>query len=160
MASSVTGKIARKYMAHYLDASFGSGTANYVRLGTDLEEYNVELNPDTETKKNIIGETSFVHNGYERSSEADPFYAVVGDPLFEKLQHFIDDEITDDGLKTTMLEVHLWDGDESTGYTAVKQDVYVVPNSYGGDTSGYQIPFTVNYVGPRTKGKFKTGTFT
>ena len=67
-----TGKIARKYMAHFLDSgSLCGGTSGYERLGKDLEEYNVELNPDTETSKNIIGESTFKHNGYEVSSEAD-----------------------------------------------------------------------------------------
>lgn len=47
-----TGKIARKYMAHFLDSgSLCGGTSGYERLGKDLEEYNVELNPDTETSK-------------------------------------------------------------------------------------------------------------
>ena len=46
-----TGKIDRKYMAHFLDAGSlcGGKTPSYERLGKDLEEYNVELNPDTET---------------------------------------------------------------------------------------------------------------
>lgn len=52
--------------------------------------------------------------------------------------------------------------DETAGYTAWKQECYVIPTSYGGDTSGYQIPFTVNYVGERVKGKYvpKTKKFT
>ena len=29
-----------------------------------------------------------------------------------------------------------------------------MPTQYGGDTSGYQIPFDVNYVGTRVKGEF------
>ena len=159
---AVTGKIDRKYMAHYLDASFGSGTTNYTRLGKDLEEFTVELNPDTETSKNILGESTFKHNGYEASSEADPYYAEVGDPLFEHLQLIVDTRAKDDTCKTTALEVHLWDGDETNGFVAWKQDCYVVPTSYGGDTSGYQIPFTVNYTGERVKGIFipKTGVFT
>lgn len=33
-------KIERKYMAHYLNAAFGSGDASYTRLGSDLEEYS------------------------------------------------------------------------------------------------------------------------
>lgn len=65
MANSVTGKIARKYMAHFLDSSFGGTTPAWYRIGEDLEEYNVELNPDTEVKKNILGNTTFNHNGYE-----------------------------------------------------------------------------------------------
>ena len=160
MPSSVTGKIARKYMAHFLDSTFGGNTPSWYRIGADLEEYNVEMNPDTELKKNILGETSFTHNGYEVSGEAEPYYAVVGDALFEKLQNIIDTMANDDTCKTSALEVHLWDGDETAGFKAVKQDCYVVPTSYGGDTSGYQIPFTVNYVGPRVSGTYKNGTFT
>lgn len=42
---AVTGKIDRKYMAHYIDAGSlcGGLTPKYERLGKDLEEYNVEL---------------------------------------------------------------------------------------------------------------------
>ena len=36
-------KIERKYMAHFLNAAFDSGTASYCRLGNDLEEYSPEL---------------------------------------------------------------------------------------------------------------------
>lgn len=50
----------------------------------------------------------------------------------------------------------------SGAYEAYQQECYVTPTSYGGDTSGYQIPFTVNYVGERTKGTYnvETGKFT
>ena len=166
MADSVTGKIARKYMAHFLDSSFGGTTPAWYRIGEDLEEYNVELNPDTEVKKNILGNTTFSHNGYEPSADSDPFYARVGDALFTKLQNIVDTQATDDTCKTSALEVHLWDGDAENGYAAYKQDCYVVPTSYGGDTSGYQIPFSVNYVGDKVKGKYvpgasgASGTFT
>lgn len=152
----------RKYMAHYLDASFGGTTPDFTRLGKDLEEFNIELNPDTEIKQNIIGETSFVHNGYEPSSEVSPYYAEKGDAFFEHLQEIVDTRATGDTCKTDSLEVHLWEGDEAEGFTAWKQPCYVVPTSYGGDTSGYQIPFSLNYVGERVKGKFnpKTKVFT
>ena len=155
---TITGKIDRKYMAHMIDASFGGSSAEWYRIGKDLEEYSVELNPDTESTKNILGQTSFKHNGYEASADADPYYAEVGDALFEHLQKIVDERAKDDTLKTSALEVHLWDGDESSGYVAWKQDCYVVPTSYGGDTSGYQIPFTVHYVGERVKGTYNPGT--
>ena len=157
MANSITGKIERKYMAHFIDTSFGGETPAWYRLGQDLEEFSVELNPDTEVQKNILGNTTFVHNGYEESADSDTFYARVGDALFTKLQDIVDKRSTGDALKTSALEVHLWEGDETAGFTAWKQDCYIVPQSYGGDTSGYQIPFTVNYVGERTKGTFKAG---
>jgi len=156
MAETITGKIERKYMAHYLDTTFAmTGTPSWYRLGEDLEEYNVDLNPDTELVKNILGNTRFDHNGFEPSADADPFYARVGDALFAKLQDVVDNRHTGDQSKTYSLEVHLWeDGETSGSYVAWRQPVYVVPTSYGGDTSGYQIPFTVNYVGDRVKGEF------
>lgn len=154
MADAITGKIARKYMAHFLDASFGGTTANWYRIGEDLDEYNVDMNPDTEVKKNILGNTTFNHNGYEPSSDSDPYYARVGDALFEKLQNIVDTQANDDTCKTSALEVHLWNGSAESGYVAYKQNCYVVPTSYGGDTSGYQIPFQVNYVGEKVKGTY------
>ena len=160
----VTGKIDRKYMAHYIDAGSlcGGPTPKYERLGKDLEEYNVELNPDTETSKNILGESTFKHNGYEVSSDADPFYADTTSNLFTALQKIVDGRLKDDNLKTKAVEVHLWTGVTADKYEAYQQDCYVVPTSYGGDTSGYQIPFTVNYTGKRVKGKFdiSSSTFT
>jgi len=151
-------KIERKYMAHLIDVTFGGNTPSWERLGADLEEYNVDLNPDTETSKNILGESTFQHNGYEESSDADPYYADTDSKLFVKLQDIIDTRAKGDDCKTKALEVHLWDGDETAGYVAYQQDCYVVPSSYGGDTSGYQIPFSVNYVGTRTKGTYNAST--
>ena len=62
--NEITGKIARKYMAHFLDSTFGGQTPSWYRIGEDLEEYSVGMNPDTEVKKNILGNTTFTHNGY------------------------------------------------------------------------------------------------
>ena len=63
-----------------------------------------------------------------------------------------------------MVEVHLWDEDESkTGsYVAYKEDAIIEVSSYGGDTTGYQIPFNVHHTGNRIKGLFAltTKTFT
>lgn len=155
--------IERKFMAHYIDAGFGGTgtgtyTPSYVRLGKDLEEFNVEMNPDTETSKNILGESTFKHKGYEVSADADPYYAEKGDALFEKLQEIVDNRATGDACKTTAVEVHLWETATSGAYPAYREDCYVVPTSYGGDTSGYQIPFTVYYTGNRTKGTFNPET--
>lgn len=161
---NITGKIARKYMAHYVDTNFGVDTASYYRIGKDLEEYTVALNPDVTVFKNIIGETNMTHNGYERGGSVEPYYCEVGDALFDKLQGFVDTEPTDDTLKTTVVEVELFN--ETTAgsgvFTAYRQPCYIVPTSYGGDTSGYQIPFDIHYVGDRVAGTFtlSTKTFT
>ena len=115
---AVTGKIDRKYMAHYIDAGSlcGGLTPKYERLGKDLEEYNVELNPDTETSKNILGESTFKHNGYEVSSDADPFYADTTSDLFTALQKIVDGRLKDDNLKTKAVAFYLG-GSINIGYT-------------------------------------------
>lgn len=149
-------KIERKYLAHYLDASFGGETATYVRLGKFLEEYQEELNPDVEIQKNILGEQSVQHNGYEVQSDVDPYYAEEGDPLFKRLSKIANERLTGDDCKTTKIDVLL----NSSGKVewAYREDVYIVPNSVGGDTSGVQIPFTIYNAGNRTSGTFDLTT--
>ena len=153
-------KIERKYMAHYLNAAFGSGTDSYVRLGQDLEEYAPELSANVEKKNNILGQTSVVIDSYQKQGEVAPYYAEKDDPLFEKLQAIIDGDLTLDNLKTDIVEVKLW-GEASTGaYPAVKEECYIEIVSYGGDTTGYQIPFNVHYTGVKTAGTFNPNTRT
>ena len=158
-------RMQRKFFQNFIDTSMNGTTPSYYRLGKDLEEFNIEMNPDTENSKNILGESTFIHNGYEISADADPFYARTGDEMFEQLQKIIDEGLQYEGCATNMIEVHLWETGTTSGtYKAYKQGIYVVPTSYGGDTSGYQIPFTVNYVGEKKSGYFTpdgagSGTF-
>lgn len=153
-------KIERKYMAHYLNTTFGSdkGTANYVRLGADLEEYSPELSANVEKKQNILGQTSVTIDSYQKQGEVSPYYAEKGDALFEKLQAIIDGDLVLDNLKTDIVEVKLWETDTSDAFPAVKEDCYIEVSSYGGDTTGYQIPFNVHYTGIKTKGTFNPTT--
>ena len=146
ITTNTAAPIERKYLAHFIDASFG-GTENYVRLGIDLEEFNEELNPDIEQKKNILGENRVLHNGYEVSSDVEPFYAYEGDPLWSKLQDIANNRKTGTDCVTKMVTVLL--KTDGTAEWAYRENVYVVPTSLGGDTSGIQIPFTVYNTGDR-----------
>lgn len=160
-------KAERKYLAHYIDSAFDTtyAAAEYVRLGKDLEEFTVELNPDVETAKNILGENSVKHNGYEASTDADPVYYEYDDSLTEKMMEIAMLRKSGEACKTSYVEVLLKpgeDGAEPTVIRAVREDVFVIPSSYGGDTSGVQVPFSINYAGNRTEGTFdiKTKKFT
>lgn len=153
-------KIERKYMAHYLNAAFGGGTASYCRLGTDLEEYSPELSANVEKKANILGQTSVTIDSYQKQGEVSPYYADPEDPLFEKLQAILDGGLTLDSLRTDIVEVKLW-GEASAGaYPAVKEECCIEIVSYGGDTTGYQIPFNIHYTGVKTAGTFNVSTKT
>ena len=159
-------KIERKYMAHYIDAADPAtqpGTPSYVRLGKDLEEYSPEMSADVQKSKNILGETSVMVASYEKSGSVEPYYAEKDDPLFARLQAIVDGCLVLDACNTSVIEVHLWEQeDPESGYPAIKDDAVIEVSSYGGDTTGYQIPFNIHYKGTPVKGHFKpdTKTFT
>ena len=147
-------KIERKYLAHYLNTAQAGSEAVYERLGKDLEEFSPELSAQVDTKKNILGETSVLISGYEKTASIEPFYAEAGSALFRRLQDIIDNNQVLDDLRTDVVEVKLWEGDDSGTYPATKEEVYIEVTSYGGDTTGYQIPFTLHYTGNKVKGSF------
>lgn len=151
-------RMERKYLAHYIDANFGSGNANYVRIGKDLEAYNEELNPQVEIRRNILGEQNVIHQGYQVQSTAEPFYADQEDPLFAPLAAIANERKTADGCMTTRVE-YLSDA-SGTQIWAFREDCWVVPNAVGGDTSGVQIPFNVYNAGNRISGTFNPTTKT
>lgn len=152
-------KIKRMFMAHFVDAaSPGGSNPEYVRLGKDLEEFGVEMNANVETKNNILGEMSVMLGSYQPQASAEPYYAVMGDALFDRLQAIIDERQTLDDLKTTVVEVHLWENESDGAYVAYQEEAIIEVSSYGGDTSGYQIPFNLHHTGSRKKGTFTVAT--
>lgn len=156
-------KIERKYLAHFINAAaLAEPEAVYERLGKDLEEFSPELSAQVDTKKNILGESSIVISGYEKTGKVEPYYAETGSKLFERLQDIIDNSRVLDDLKTDVVEVKLWDNAEDGVYPAISEEVYLEVTSYGGDTTGYQIPFTLHFTGNKVKGTFNvtTKTFT
>ncbi|MCM1508688.1 MAG: hypothetical protein NC177_16395 [Ruminococcus flavefaciens] len=150
--------IERKYLAHYIDASFNGTKTNYVRLGDDLEEFSEELNPDVEVSKNILGQQKVKHSGYEVQSEVDPYYADFDDPLFEHLSDIANERLTGDACSTTKVDVLV--KEDGTVVWAYREKVKVIPNSFGGDTSGVQIPYTIYNEGERVKGDWDVATKT
>lgn len=152
-------KIERKYLAHYINAAkIGETVAQYERLGKDLEEFSPELSAQVDTKKNILGETSVLISSYEKTGAVEPYYAESGSALFERLQDIIDNNRVLDELKTDVVEVKLWEQAENGKYPACREEVYVEITSYGGDTTGYQIPFMLHYTGNKVKGTFDVNT--
>ena len=154
-------KIERKYLAHFINTA-ASGEAVYERLGKDLEEFSPELAAQVDTKRNILGETSVLISGYEKTGAVEPYYAEMGTGLFQRLQEIIDGNLVLDQLKTDVVEVKLWESAEGTVYPAIREEAYIEVTSYGGDTTGYQIPFTIHFTGNKVAGTFDvTGkTFT
>lgn len=155
-------KLKRQALLHYVDASFGGETPKWFLIGKDIDDMSVELSPETETKKNILGETSVADNGYEPSMDADPYYANTTDAIYPKLKDIAMNRLTGDDCKTKILEV-LIDKEEGP-YDAWIEDVVVKPQSYGGGVDGVAIPFNIAFDGNRKQGTVtiadKVPTFT
>lgn len=122
-----------------------------VFVGLDGNEQSVGITPFAPALRNESYEA-------RRQGEVSPYYAEKGDPLFEKLQSIIDNDLVLDDLKTDIVEVKLWDAQSSGAFPAVREECYIEVSSYGGDTTGYQIPFNVHYTGVKTKGTFNPTT--
>lgn len=147
------GKLEREALAHYLDTTWKMkpDTAEWEVLGDDIEEMSVELNPDTEQKKTILGKTRTTDNGYQPSMSADPYYADPTKKIYPKIRDIALDRLKGDACRTLMLEVIVEDT-AALKHLAYVQEVMVKPQSYGGDTSGVNIPFDVTDDGERKKG--------
>ena len=150
-------KIERKYLAHYMNTA-ESGEAVYERLGKDLEEFSPELAAQVDTKRNILGETAILISGYEKTGAVEPYYAEAGSGLFQRLQKIVDENLVLDQLKTDVVEVKLWKSEDGTSYPAIREEAYIEVVSYGGDTTGYQIPFKLHFTGEKSVGKFNVTT--
>lgn len=156
--------VERKRLWHFLDAKHDMTFAatDYVRLGTDLEEYNVEMNPNIETSENIIGKKSIKHKGYDVSADVSPLYLEYDEALTEWIMEIINNRSTGDACKTSYLDVLTKPGATEdappTVLWAYREEVLVIPQSYGGDTTGTQVPIQIQFTGNRTKGTFDIET--
>lgn len=146
-------KLERKALVHFLDSSFKNiaASATWFKIGIDMEELSVSLNPDTASKKNIWGESRVEDNGYEPAIDADPYYANPDEPLYPKLREIAMDRLVGDKCKTLILEVIVDDTDDEK-HLAYVEEVIVKPQSYGGGTAGVNIPYNVSFNGRRKKG--------
>ena len=90
-------------------------------------------------------------NGYAPSMSADPFYADPASKLYPKIREIAFNRLKGEACKTLMLEVIVEDT-TAEKHLAYVQEVMVKPQSYGGDTTGVNIPFDVTDDGERTKG--------
>lgn len=126
-------------------------------IGKDNDDLSKELNPDTETSKNVLGEATFKHSGYEPEIDVDPFYIDAERNMYEKmLQNALEEKYGEEDCLGKFAEAFFTAVDTTartmTGYCFVR-DAWFVPQSVGGDTSGYSIPVNIHPVGPMVKKK-------
>lgn len=138
-----------------IKVEYTAASGGWEALGKDVDTLTKELNADTENKKNVLGETSFEHRGYQSSVDMDTYYMDPSRLMYEHLLEVAMQEKYSEGdLLGYFAEAYFTAVDEEThtmtGYCYVRR-AWFVPQSVGGDTGGFSIPFTVNPVGGMEK---------
>ena len=154
---TTVGKLKRSAHLTYIDVSFGGNSPEWYLIGKDVSDMSVELNPDTETVKNILDETSINDNGYEPSISVDTYFANPDDGnMYTKIKDIAMNRKNGDDCKTKCMEVLV---DKTTGpYDAWVEDCMVKPQSYGGAQGGVRIPYNIAFCGNREQGTATFGT--
>jgi hypothetical protein len=140
--TQITGKIARKYMAHFLDASFMGTTPVLYRLGSDLEAFNVELNPSTEQRQNILGEYVL------RETQEQNFVFASRDPYGGEFQQNLDNLGVMQDVSAWIIDRNNardfpeWEGGE---VVAIVPTISGYPIAMGSAFARYQIQIKVTY---------------
>ena len=156
MPDTTIGKLERSAHLTYIDASFGGLTPTWYLVGKDVEDMSINLNPQTETKKNILDETTVEDTGYEPQIDVDTYYANPDDPangaamFYTKLKDIAMNRKTGEACRTKYMEILI---DKTTGaYDAWVEDCVIKPTSYGGAQGGVRIPYSIYPDGNRVKG--------
>lgn len=150
-------KLNRSALIHFINATPSAQTASWFKIGKDVEDMSVELNPEIETQKNILDETSVNHNGYEASFAVDTYFADPEDAIYDLVESIAMQRLQGDACKTQVLETIVEDT-EATAHEAYTEDAIIEVTSYGGAQGGVRIPYTVHFCGNRKAGTVAFGT--
>lgn len=140
-----------------LTVLYTAASGGWEALGKDNDDLSKELNPDTEITKNVLGETTMTHSGYEPSISVDPYYVDPARIMYRHLQDIAMREAYDEAsclgyLAEAFFETANAATNTMSGYCYVRR-AWFIPESVGGDTAGMAIPMSVTPVGGMTKKK-------
>jgi hypothetical protein len=135
--------------------TYTAASSGWEAVGKDNDDLSKELNPDTETTKNVLGETTFKHSGYEPEVDVDPYYMDPSRPMYEHLLDVaMQEKYGESDLLGYFAEAFFTSADAEkqtmSGYCYVRR-AWIVPQSVGGDTAGYAIPYNINPIGAMEK---------
>lgn len=134
-----------------VDVNYSKASGGWEALGKDNDNLTKDLNPDTEKSKNVLGESTFRHTGYEPEVSLDPYYIDPSRKMYKRImKNAIEERYAENELKGYFAEAFFTTANKETrkmtGYCFVRE-AWFVPQSTGGDTAAYGIPVTITPVG-------------
>lgn len=132
-----------------------AASGGWEAIGKDNDDLSKELNPDTESSKNVLGETTFTHSGYEPEVSVDPYYIDPSRKMYKRIRdNAIEENYGESDLVGWFAEAYFETANKETGkmtgFCFVRKAWYV-PQSTGGDTAGFAVPVSIHPFGGKEK---------
>ncbi len=159
MSITGEGKIQRKMVMHFVNVGTSSAP-EWERIGKGIEELTREMNNNVESTTDITGQTDVEVTNGNQTTSVEPFKARRESKLFQKLYKIYTDDLELSDVEMEFLEVSVFDEISEGVYAAIKQKGAVDLKSFGGPTTGVEMPFDINYIGEKEKGNFTLDTLT
>lgn len=147
-------KAQRKLLKHFVNVGT-TEKPEWELLGKGIEDSSIELNPETEEVKDILGVNEVSVTGWKPTQSFDPFTVRGGSKLAVKLHDIWMNNTPELLSQFEMLTVYSYVGDTSAGYDAdLQKNCTISPSSIGG--SAYvDMPIEVSYSNDKTRGTVK-----
>lgn len=130
-------KLKRSQFQTFINTTPGT-SETWKLLGTGIEEYGIDYNPEVNTIKWIINDasTSTIESLQKQGSVSQTCYK--GDAVFEYVYSLLDK--TGAECETQVLDIDTWNKVEGeNSYSAKKSNIAIGVTRYSGDTIEYDI---------------------
>lgn len=129
-------------------------TVEYQQIGLGFTNLSESKNPQEYSRK-------YIHEQTERTDVVGfaPAFAYSvdahsGEPVCQEIMKITDNELLGSDSVRDIIAVNLWDGDDTTGYTAFKRSYSVIPDGRGDGTDALVYTGNMKANGDAVKGKF------
>lgn len=147
-----SGYIKREEFKLFADVSAAeSSSPEWELQGDKVEDMSIEMNPNIETTADVTGVTTTTLDKYEEQTSVEPYRARRESKLFAILYDIVKYRKTLSDVERKFLCVNIFKNADGS-YDAWMQKCTIAVQSYGGDTAGLSIPYTIHWTGERTYG--------
>ncbi len=151
-------KAVRKLLKTYVNVGTTS-EKKWFLVGSGVEDSSIELNPNVETKTDILGVTTNDVTKWEPKQSFDPFTVKGGSELAFKLHKIWMDKKPELLSQFEVLTCYNYVGNETTGYDAELQKNCTINITSIGGSAYVDMPIEISYSNDTEKGTvtFKDG---
>lgn len=159
MPTTEIKKIKRSELAHFINTTPKTQTPTWSRFGKGVTSQSVAMNPTVNSEQYVDEDSATSSLDAYAPTINTPQTAFKGEPVFDYVIGLYRERAIGADAETEILEVHLFEGDNTSGYFAQKQKVTVSITDFGGDAgSSPVLTYDLNYIGDPVVGTVKVAS--